>query len=155
MPSPFDSSRIGAAIDTLRAAGVVPGISKTLQDSAETITRELLDTVVREVPAFTRSGNPDVLPELNEHLALHIYEVCRLLAGQPPGELGFVREHAQKRAEQKFPLDALLAAYRCLHRTLATQVRDVALAAADNSAHVRRVGARPVICVDRRHGQCQ
>jgi hypothetical protein len=93
------------------------------------------------VPAFTQSANPDVLPELDQHLASHTSQACRLLSGLPADDLDFVREHARRRAEQKFPLEALLAAYRSVHKVLTTRIRDAALETADDSAHVRRVVA--------------
>jgi len=141
MAESLKSTQITAAISTLREAGVVPGIAAGLKKSADSINSELRDSVVREVPAFTQTGNPDVLPELDQHLASHTSQVCRLLAGSPADDLGFVIDHAQRRAEQKFPLDALLAAYRCVHKILSTRIRDAALEIADESAHVRRVVA--------------
>ncbi len=141
MPDSLNSTHITTAIDTLREAGVVPGVAGRLRKDAESINSELRDSVLREVPAFTQSGNPDVLPELDEHLAAHTGQACLLLSGQPADDLGFVRDHAQRRAEQKFPLEALLAAYRCVHKVLTTRIRDAALETADDSAHVRRVVA--------------
>ena len=141
MPQTLQSTHLAAAVDTLRAAGVVPGVAARLRASAESINGELRDSIVGEVPAFTQSGNPDVLPELDEHLGMHTDQVSRLLSGLPADDLGFVREHAHRRAEQKFPLDALLAAYRSVHKILTTRIRDAALETADDSAHVRRVVA--------------
>ena len=125
----------------LEAAGVVPGVQAPLLADAGRVIDELRQAVLAEVPAFTDSGNPDVVPELEEHLEAHVREVCRLLGGGLPGELEFVREHAERRAAQRFPLDALLQSYRILHRTLATWIRDAALEVADESAHLRRVVA--------------
>jgi sugar diacid utilization regulator len=53
----------------------------------------------------------------------------------------FVSDYAQRRARQRFPLEALLHAYRCSHRIIASRIRDAALAVADSSAQVRRVVA--------------
>ena len=141
MPETLESAHLVSAIDTLRAAGVVPGVAARLKADADSINRELRDSVIKEVPAYTQTRNPDVLPELDEHLGMHTSQVCRLLSGLPADELGFVRDHAHRRAEQKFPLDALLAAYRCVHKILSTRIRDAALEIADDSAHVRRVVA--------------
>jgi hypothetical protein len=126
---------------TLREAGVVPGVAATLQAAVAGRARAVLDGVLKEVPAYTASGNPDVIPELGQHLEAHLDTVCSLLAQKPGTDPDFVRQHAARRAEQKFPLDAVLAAYRCLHRDLVEWVRDAALAAADETAHVRRVVA--------------
>ena len=125
----------------LEEAGVVPAVQAPLLADAGRLIDELRQAVLDEVPAFSESGNPDVVPELEAHLEAHIREVCRLLGGGLAGELDFVREHAERHASQRFPLDALLQSYRILHRTLATWVRDAALEVADESAHVRRVVA--------------
>lgn len=140
VPSP-DTRLLGAAIDRLREAGVVPGIAGNLEAGATSIVRKLRETIVEQVPAFTDSGNPDVLPELERHLEAQVDEVRRLLGGDPPGDLAFVAGHAERRAEQKFPLDALLQAYRCVHKLLSAWIRDAALETADETAHVRRVVA--------------
>ena len=125
----------------LEAAGVLPAVQAPLLADAGRITAELQKAVLDEVPAFTDSGNPHVIPELEQHLEAHVREVCRLLGGGLAGELAFVREHAERRAAQKFPLDALLQSYRILHRTLAGWVRDAALEVADETAQLRRVVA--------------
>lgn len=141
MSDQTDSADLVAASDALRAYGVVPGVAETLSTSSAAISRELYAVVTDEVSAYTESGNPDVLPELQQHLARHVDEVGRLLGDSRSTDLGFVREHAQRRASQKFPLDAILHAYRCVHRVLSRWTRDAALATADDSAHVRRVVA--------------
>ena len=128
-------------LKSLGQAGVVPAVQAPLLADAERVIDELQKAVLAEVPAFTDSGNPDVVPELGEHLEAHVREVCRLLGGGLPGHLDFVREHAERRALQRFPLDALLQSYRILHRTLSTWIRDAALEVADESAHLRRVVA--------------
>jgi len=128
-------------LKSLGQAGVVPAVQAPLLADAERVIDELQKAVLAEVPAFTDSGNPDVVPELGEHLEAHVREVCRLLGGGLPGDLDFVREHAERRALQRFPLDALLQSYRILHRTLSTWIRDAALEVADESAHLRRVVA--------------
>lgn len=129
------------AVRRLAAAGVVPAVQAPLLADAARLAAELRDAVLAGVPAFTDSGNPDVIPELEQHLEAHVREACRLLGGGLPGDLDFVREHAERRAAQKFPLDALLQSYRILHRTLANWIREAALEVADESAHLRRVVA--------------
>jgi sugar diacid utilization regulator len=136
-----DFKALTASIASLAELKIVPGVGQAMQVGTSVIQRTLYDDIVAEVSAYTASGNPDVLPELDEHLSQHIAEVCRLLAGGRPGDLAFVRVHAHRRAEQKFPLDALLHAYRCVHKVLARWIRDAALENAPESAHVRRVVA--------------
>jgi hypothetical protein len=135
------SEPLQAALVSLASLGVVPGVTRNLRADSGRILGEIYDLILREVPAYTGSGNPDVLPELKQHLQLHIEETCRLLGGARSIELDFVRSHAHRRAEQKFPLDALLNAYRCIHKVFLRRIRDDALGAASESAHVRRVVA--------------
>ena len=85
MVEAIENTHPEAAIATLRAAGVVPLVAERLAGSAGSITGALHDVIVDEVSAFTDSGNPDVLPELQQHLALHVSELRRLLAGESPG----------------------------------------------------------------------
>jgi len=141
MAEPPKNTRFAAAMDTLRACGVVPRVAKALRSSADPVARELQQAILAEVHAYTQSGNPDVLPELEQHLRQLISEACLVLGGKTPDELGFVVDHARRRAEQKFPLDALLHMYRCAYLGLMPWIRDAALAAAADSAQLRRVVA--------------
>ena len=136
-----DDRPLRDALSRLKAARVVPAVQAPLLAGADRSTAEFRAAVLSETPAFTDSGNPDVIPELERHLEEHVREVCRLLGGGLPGDLVFVREHAERRALQKFPLDALLQSYRILHRTLSNWIREAALEVADESAHLRRVVA--------------
>jgi hypothetical protein len=52
--------------------------------------------------------------------------LLRLLGGEEVGDFGFVRDHARLRAEQRFPLEWTLHAYRCGHRVLSRWMRDAA-----------------------------
>jgi len=135
----FDSLR--ATLDALRSHGVVPGVSVPLTAMRDDFSAELVATVADEVPAYHDSGNPEILPELEAHLGEAVKQACRLLAGERIDDFDFVAEHARRRAAQKFPLDATLHAYRCLHRSLSRWVRDAALEAADEAAQLRRVVA--------------
>jgi len=129
------------SVDALTVLGVVPAIAAPLEQEAEAITRDLRQRVIDEVDAFSSSANPDVLPELQQHLEELVVEVCRLLSASGPGELAFVRDYAQRRAQQRFPLEASLHTYRCSHRIISSWIRDAALAVADSSAQVRRIVA--------------
>ena len=90
--------------------------------------RSLREAVLAEIPAFLASGNPEVLPAMDRHGAQHVQEVHRLFAGGEAGDFEFVRAHAHQRAEQRFPLEAMLHAYRCGHRIVSHWVRDAAVA---------------------------
>jgi len=141
MVKAIQSEHYNIPLSTLREAGVVPAVSDTLLEGAEAIAVTLHEHIVEEVSAYTESGNPDVFPALQQHSALHITELCRLLAGESPVELSFVRAHAQRRAEQKFPLDAVLQSYRCALRVFSQWIRDAAIESADETAHIHRVVA--------------
>lgn len=141
MDRPDPDRRLAATLEALRAAGIVPAAADRLQASSTGLTKALFQSVTGEIPAFTDSGNPDVLPELRQQLDDHVSEIIRLLAGGRIGDGGFVAAHAERRAEQKFPLDATLHAYRAMHRVLLSHVRDAALSVADKDAHVNRVVA--------------
>ena len=133
------NTQLRASIDALRPFGVVPGVARVLTGGNESIVSELQETVLAEVHAYTQSGNPDVLPELEQHLQQLVAEACLLLGGKRPDDMGFVTAHARRRAEQKFPLDALLHMYRCVYLGLLPWIRDAALAVASDSAHMNRV----------------
>ncbi|MFM9968759.1 MAG: PucR family transcriptional regulator [Burkholderiales bacterium] len=113
----------------LSKLGVVPGIADTLDKSASETARRLRETILAEIPAFTASGNPDVLPDLGRHAGEHIAELRRLLGDGEIGGFEFVRAHARHRAGQRFPLEATLHAYRCGHKILSQWIRDAAVAA--------------------------
>ena len=136
-----DLENLRGTLDALAAQGVVPAVGAALRTQLARLTSELIAAVTSEVGAYRESGNPDILPELEAHLAEVASKASGLLAGERPGSFDFVTEHARLRASQKFPLDAVLHAYRCVHRHLSRRVRDAALEAADESAQVRRVVA--------------
>ena len=95
-----------------------------LTANSEAVNSELGNTVLEEIPAFTDSANPDILPDLARHGPQHTVEIIRLLKGEAVGNLGFVREHAHLRAEQHFPLEATLHAYRCGHKVFSRWLRE-------------------------------
>ena len=136
-----DLGSLRATLDALAGHGVIPGVGTALTGQRTALEQELIGAVIDEVEAYRASSNPDVLPELESHVGELVATAARLLSGEHPGAFDFVADHARQRAAQKFPLDAILHAYRCVHRHLSRRVRDAALAAADESAQVRRVVA--------------
>jgi hypothetical protein len=132
---------LAKSIRGLAGHGVVPAISIPLKASAADVVRTVEQRIRTEVEAFSSSANPDLLPELGQHLEALAGEVCRLLGGGRPGDFAFVRDYTQRRAEQRFPLEASLHAYRCSHRVINAWVRDAALPVAAATAQVRRVVA--------------
>ena len=141
MISPDNSDTLQATVGALRAHGVVPGVGTALKDRLDTVRRALRQTVLDEVPAYSDSANPEILPDLENHLRDHVARITALLGGSRDGDFGFVGEYAERLAQQRFPLEALLHTYRCAHKVLSPWLRDIALAHADNTAQVRRVVA--------------
>jgi hypothetical protein len=124
-PDPMLSS----ALATLAELGVVPAAAHRLTASVGPTAAGLRETILREIPGFSATANPQVLPELERHAAEHVQEIARLIGGGELGALEFVRVHAARRAEQRFPLETVLHAYRCGHKVLSRWMRDAAVAA--------------------------
>lgn len=113
-------------LDRLSKIGVVPRAGTVLASTATPVVRELGQSVLSEVPAFSASHNPQILPALQQHSLDHLDEICRLFDGGRPGDFDFVKVHARLRAEQRFPLEATLHAYRCGQKVLSQWLRDAA-----------------------------
>ena len=115
-----DFSRLASALDGVRkrrapATAAAPARrSAALDKPQQALLRRLRETVLAEIPAYTASGNPDVLPELERHALEHLAELHRLLAGGAVSDFAIVRAHVRRTAAQRFPLDATLRAYRCM-----------------------------------------
>lgn len=111
----------------LAEVGVIPNATAALELTARQAGAALREAVLAEVPAFTESGNPEILPALDFHGAEHIEEILRLFAGGQSGTFEFIKAHSHRRAEQHFPLEGTLHAYRCGHRVLSHWLREAAL----------------------------
>jgi hypothetical protein len=103
-----------------------PDMTPALDDTLASTQGQLRATVLAQVSAFSESGNPDVLPELDRHLGEQLHEIRRLMKGGEIGGFDFVTAHAQRKAAQRFPLAATLAAYRCGQMVLSHWLRDAA-----------------------------
>jgi hypothetical protein len=119
---------LGKILAQLVETGVIPHAAPALENSMPTMSSKFRDAVLAEIPAFSNSGNPEILPGLDQHAAEHVQEIRRLFAGGEIGEFEFIKTHARRRAEQRFPLEAILHAYRCGHRSLLLWLREAALA---------------------------
>ncbi len=115
------------SVAVLRENGHLPRLGQRLAETADTIETATYAQVRRDIDAFDASGNPDVLPELRQHLADLVAGVCGLLGESGQVDFDFAHQHAERRAQQRFPLEALLHTYRCSHRTIAPWIRDAAL----------------------------
>ena len=114
------------ALFALGRAGVRPVVAPTLAANLER-TADALETAVRDdVPAFVQTGNPEILPELRDHADALLGEVHRLVGGATTARLEFVRRHAARKAEQRFPLEALLHAYRVALKVIGHWLRSAA-----------------------------
>lgn len=141
MPSSDTSSDLQRRVNDLREFGVVPSVAAMLQSDGPGIVASICGRVVGDVAAFTTSANPDLFPQLETHVSELIGDICHQLSGQAGGEFGFVCKHAIRRAEQKFPLDAELSAYRLVHRAVVPWLQDASTKCANESAQLRRVMA--------------
>ncbi len=115
-------------LSLLVRTGVIPHAASALDSGTNTARGELRDAVLAEIPAFSTSGNPEILPGLDRHAGEHVQEIRRLFAGGEVNDFEFIKTHARRRAEQRFPLEAILHAYRCGHRILSPWLREAALA---------------------------
>lgn len=103
-----DQSRIGTGTP-------VTSLSQQLARQADRINHGLLESIVAQVPAYSDSANPDVLPRLERHVQDHGEAIARMFADGRAGDLEFVASHAERCARQRFPLESLLHSYRCLN----------------------------------------
>lgn len=118
---------LGQVLALLTQTGVIPRAAAALDRSMQEAGSALREAVPVEIPAFSASGNPEILPEFNRHAGEHVQEIRRLFGGGEVGDFAFVRTHAHHRAEQRFPLEATLHAYRCGHRILSHWLRHAAI----------------------------
>jgi len=127
------------SVASLRRLGVAPGVAGQLE--REELAAALYRVVTSDVVEYSDSRNPDVMPALKEHIDRHVDAIGRLLALQRDVPLGFLTTYARHCAAQKFPLDAVLRAYRSMNRRLADALRDAAIAAAADATALRQVVA--------------
>jgi DNA-binding PucR family transcriptional regulator len=123
----FHAKALADALGRLAGRPFLERTIRRVADNVATITAELQRAVLADVPQFSVSMNPDLVPDSARHSAEHIEEILRLLRGGAVGELDFVREHARRRAEQRFPLEATLHAYRSGHKVLSRWLREPSL----------------------------
>ena len=129
MASEVDQVALVRSLVVFAGLGVASRIAPLLEQRRELLGSSLCEAVVAEIPAFSTSGNPQVLPDLERHAEEHVGELIRLLGGGDLGDFDFVRAQAQRGAEQHFPLEATLHAYRCIHKLLSHWLHDAAVAA--------------------------
>ena len=124
--SDFHAKSLGEALQRIGRGAPVSAIIGRLSSNAPKIAAQLREAVLTEVPEFSKSRNPALLPELARHGREHIEEALRLLSGGAVGRFEFVHEHAQRRAEERFPLEASLHAYRSGSKVVSRWLRESA-----------------------------
>ena len=139
MPDRF--AALSAALGALAASRFPASAVRAIAGGGAAVADELRAAVLAEIPAFSESRNPDVLPDLVHHSSQHAAELVRLLGGGAIGDFAFVREHAERRAEQRFPLEAVLHAYRCGHKVFSRRFRDAALEATSSAEQAQQAVA--------------
>ena len=127
--SDYHQTALVEALRHLATCVSLRNVASSVARNRSKLAAQLQGAVLTEVAQLQRSRNPDLLPETNRHGEEHIDEVLRLLGGGEPQDLAFVHAHARRRAEQRFPLEATLHAYRSGHKVISRWLRDAASAA--------------------------
>src|SRR5450631_664912 len=128
--SDYHANALNDALRRVASSPFLAATSDRVANNANAIAAQLQQAVLAEVPEFSKSRNPDLLPELAHHGREHVDEIVRLLRGSGLGRFDFVHKHARRRAEQRFPLEATLHAYRSGHKVLSRWLRESVLAGA-------------------------
>ena len=139
--SDYHANALSDALRRVAGSPSLPAAAERIQGNASAIATQLQQAILTEVPQFSKSRNPDLLPELARHGKEHVTEVVRLLNGGGLGRFDFIHEHARRRAEQRFPLEATLHAYRSGHKVLSRWLRESALAVAATAEEGQRAVA--------------
>jgi hypothetical protein len=129
---------LNEALRRVAGSPVLAAAIDRIAGNAAAVAAQLQLAVLAEVPEFSKSRNPDLLPELAGHGREHVDEIVRLLRGGGIGRFDFVHEHARRRAEQRFPLEATLHAYRSGHKVLSRWLRESALAVTSPAQDAQR-----------------
>jgi hypothetical protein len=136
--SDYFINTLNDALRRLAGSSVLTATIDRAAGSADAVAAQLQQAILAEVPEFSKSRNPDLLPELARHGREHVDEIVRLLRGGGLGRFDFVHEHARRRAEQRFPLEATLHAYRSGHKVLSRWLRESALIVASPGEAAQR-----------------
>jgi hypothetical protein len=136
--SDYYLNALNEALRRVAGSPVLAAAIARIAGNAAAVAAQLQQAVLAEVPEFSKSRNPDLLPELAGHGREHVDEIVRLLRGGGIGRFDFVHEHARRRAEQRFPLEATLHAYRSGHKVLSRWLRESALAVTSPAEDAQR-----------------
>lgn len=133
----YSNDTLKTALRNLVGQPSVPDAVRYLAERSEAINEQLKQAVLTDISAFTESSNPDILPQLGEHCIHHTQEIFRLLNNGAVRDFEFVRNHAERRAEQRFPLEATLHAYRLGHKIYSGWLREAMQTSLPDSADSR------------------
>jgi hypothetical protein len=123
----FPAKGLTEALHKLSGIPKLSDVVNFLRSHTAEINAQLSDVVIAEIPAFSESRNPDVLADMSLHGPDHTEEILRLLTQRTLDDFKFVRDHARRRAEHRFPLEATLHAYRCGHKVFLRWLREAVL----------------------------
>lgn len=102
----------------LRDIGRLTRRTASTTDRSESLAYEMGAAAKAALEGFAMPGGASPWPDLEKHVHEHVREIVRLLDGGDVQAFEFVRDHARRRAEQHFPLEATLHTYRCGHRAV-------------------------------------
>jgi hypothetical protein len=125
--SDYHVNALSEALQRIGRGGPVNAMISRLSSDPAAIAAQVQQAVLTEVPEYSKSRNPTLLPELARHGREHIDEILRLLQDGTVGRFDFVQEQARRRAEQRFPLEATLHAYRSGSKVLSRWLRESVL----------------------------
>lgn len=81
-----------------------------------TLSQHVYSQILDQIPAFSETRNPQVLPELKQHLSKLLNSIIQLLSDGSIEHLNFIHPYAKQQSIRYFPLEASLHAYRCFHK---------------------------------------
>ena len=99
----YPTNALKDALKRLIKSTFLPEAARYLEAHSAAINADLGEIVLAEIPAFSESRNPDILPELALHGPEHTDEMVRLLKGGAVGDFEFVRKHARRRVFAHYP----------------------------------------------------
>lgn len=110
---------LSKALERLNADALLSAAAVRMEDTASAAIGDFRGAVLAEIPAYSDSRNPRLLPGLTDHVGELTREILRLLQGGAVTDFAFVRDYAEQCADQRFPLEATLQAYRCGNKIFA------------------------------------
>jgi hypothetical protein len=122
MGMPAADKSLAQALVTLAIVGAPARTIAALSKRREEPARLLLEAVGTTIPAFNDTRSAELRGDLAHHVDEHIAELLRLLGGGPLGDFEFVRAQARRHAARRFPIEAALHLYRCMHPVVSTWV---------------------------------